>query len=359
MDETLPGIRQSDMGAYRKCRRYWDYTSALRQNLQPGGQAIIHFWFGTGMHFALEDFHGFNRFGDPRHAFAAYVEATPEAQRPPKWEEYAELAPSMLAYYLESWLPQRSEYDTLWVAGKPQLEVSWKLPLAGLDHPVSGTFDRLVTDPYGRLWIMDWKMMATIETAKLDNDFQVTTYLWAAEQLYGKVEGLIYVQFKKVVPRGPEWLEKSGRFSMATSAPVSYGSFVASLKHRFGTVPSEYQAHLNKLAMLEDGDGDLFIRRTLVRRNRNALTLHGQHVTAQAREMTYPHLAIYPNPTKDCGYCPFRAPCLAADDGADEAYLLQENFVSRNTADDWRDRIKWPAAKGGDVNLPAAQLAVV
>lgn len=348
MDETLPGIRQSDMMAYRKCRRYWDYTSALRRNLQAGGQAVSHFWFGTGMHFALEDFHGWNRFGDPRLAFDAYVAAFGESERPFKWEEFPELGRSMLTYYLESWLPRRREYETLWVDGKPQVEVNWKLAIPGLANPISGTFDRIVTDPWGRIFVLDWKMMATIDTEKLDNDFQVTTYLWAAEQLYGAVEGMLYTQFRKVIPRGPKWLEKSGRFSMTADAPVSYGSFVASLQQQYGCIPPEYQAHVNKLASMEDADGDIFIRRSLVRRNRHAIQRHDRAIAAQTAEMVYPHLQIYPNPTKECRYCAFKAPCLAADEGADEEYLLREAFVSRDKSDEWRGRIKWP--EGGDAS---------
>lgn len=53
-------IHNSDRASFKRCRRYWDYNSPARQNLVL--RADVHGvnippWFGTGIHYALEQFY--------------------------------------------------------------------------------------------------------------------------------------------------------------------------------------------------------------------------------------------------------------------------------------------------------------
>ena len=76
-------IRTSDRRVFRRCLRKWDYQSSLRQNLTRAGvEANINFWFGSAIHFCMEDYHGYNRFQDPRSALHAYYQAFPEDDMP-------------------------------------------------------------------------------------------------------------------------------------------------------------------------------------------------------------------------------------------------------------------------------------
>ena len=69
-------IRTSDRRVFRRCLRKWGLQSSLKANLQrKGTEQNIHFWFGSAIHYAMEDYHGYNRFGDPRRAFKAYYNA--------------------------------------------------------------------------------------------------------------------------------------------------------------------------------------------------------------------------------------------------------------------------------------------
>src|SRR5690348_13460937 len=67
-------IRTSDRYTFRRCRRKWGWSSHLHNNLEPSSTQE-HFWFGSAMHWALEDFHGYNRYGSPVEAFRAYHDA--------------------------------------------------------------------------------------------------------------------------------------------------------------------------------------------------------------------------------------------------------------------------------------------
>lgn len=110
-------IRTSDRRVFRRCLRKWDFQSSLRQNLtHKGTEQNINFWFGSGIHFALEDWHGWNRFKDPRRAFYAYYKAFPENELPLGAESHYELGMAMLSYYL-TWLERHNEgpkFKTAW-----------------------------------------------------------------------------------------------------------------------------------------------------------------------------------------------------------------------------------------------------
>jgi hypothetical protein len=110
-------IRTSDRRVFRRCLRKWDYMSSLRQNLQrQGAEQNINFWFGSAIHFAMEDYFSYNRFGDPRRAFKAYYEAFSEDERPEGAAVHYDLGIAMLTYFLD-WYPRHNrtwEFETIW-----------------------------------------------------------------------------------------------------------------------------------------------------------------------------------------------------------------------------------------------------
>lgn len=111
-------IRTSSRRVFRRCLRKWDYSSSLRKNLQrSGSESNINFWFGTGIHFAMEDYFGYNRFGDPRRAFKAYFDCFKPEDRPEGAEDHYTLGIAMLQYFLE-WYPIHNRdmgFYTPWV----------------------------------------------------------------------------------------------------------------------------------------------------------------------------------------------------------------------------------------------------
>src|SRR5215831_6727910 len=102
-------IRTSDRIAFKRCRRRWGWSSHLRGNLGTK-ESSGPLWFGTGMHFALEDFHGYRTYGTPASAFAAYCDACyrnrSKVQTPGDYHELRDLGIGMMTYY-EQWLSER------------------------------------------------------------------------------------------------------------------------------------------------------------------------------------------------------------------------------------------------------------
>lgn len=110
-------VRTSDRRVFRRCLRKWGYYSSMKMNLQrKGTEQNINFWFGSAIHFAMEDYHGYNRFGDPRRALKAYYEAFDEDTLPEGANLIYELGIGMLTYYLEWYTRHNKEYgfETIW-----------------------------------------------------------------------------------------------------------------------------------------------------------------------------------------------------------------------------------------------------
>lgn len=342
--ESFIPIHTSDRISFRRCRRKWYLSSPIRRNMVYVGDTAAPLWFGSGFHFALEDFHGRGDYGDPLLAFRAYYEATRRVH-PPEAAELLGLAAGMLSHY-RHWVSRRNEFTTLVVRGVPQVEVQWEVPLArGVVY--RGTFDRVVTDPYGRVWLVDYKTAQRFNTSKLDNDPQVSAYCWAGRELYGIVpEGMVYMQFLKAAPAPPRQL-MDGSLSTNKQQPTSYALFKAAAIAEYGEFrrfPEKYRSYLGYLAALETPEGDHFIRRDLCRRNEAFIDSEEWKLRAEISEMLNPTLPLYPNPTRDCSWdCNFKGVCLAMDDGSDWEHILQEEYTPRiGGTTPWREQLPDP-----------------
>lgn len=70
-------IHASDVSAYKRCRRYWDWTSPARNNLRRRvdiSGVKMELWFGTGIHYALEMYYNPVLQRDPVEAFTTWYE---------------------------------------------------------------------------------------------------------------------------------------------------------------------------------------------------------------------------------------------------------------------------------------------
>lgn len=352
-------IRTSDRISFKNCRRRWGWNSHLRHNLGPK-QNAAPLWFGSGMHFALEDYHGYNRFGSPAVAFDAYVKATKEydfKNLPEEWEELVPLGQDMMNYYVE-WLSHRESLKTYWVDGVPQVEVNFrfKIPLDaellqryGYDEAVySGTIDRVCIDEEtDMLWFMDYKSAKVIQTLHYQTDPQVTAYMWAGPYIYDKpIGGFIYQQHLKGVPK-PGRILKNGTVSVAKDQLTDYHRYLQTLLDVYKTpdlFPEGNKELLSQLKMEENHDSNKFIRRDKIYRNQAQAESQGTIIMMEVEDMLNPDLPLYPNHTRDCpSFCPFISPCVSLDAGMDFKEELKLLMKPRAASyDPWREKIRWP-----------------
>jgi hypothetical protein len=349
-------IRTSDRIAFKECRRRWGWSSHLRHNLGPA-HGIGPLWFGTGIHFALEDFHGYNRFGHPREGWLAYYEARKKydpKMMPDDHLELLDLGINMMNYYI-IWLQQRKNtlLKTYFVDGVPQVEVNFRFPVPwergkfGIDEVwYSGTIDRICIDEDGMLWPLDYKTAKVIQTLHYLTDPQVSAYMWASPHLYDRpIGGFLYQQHRKAVPNFGRILQ-NGSVSTAQNQSTTYLFYKRTLEEVYGTVDTSPDANrhfLNDLSRKETEWSDDYIRIDKVFRNDRRAEAEGTKILMEIEDMLNPDLPLYPNPTRECGsYCSFASPCVSMDDGSDYKEQLTQGFQPRDAKyDSWRKAVKW------------------
>ena len=362
-------IRTSDRINFKQCRRKWGWSSHLKRNLAPKNLATP-LWFGSGIHFALEDFHGHNQFGSPDKAFLAYCIATSRQDTrilPDDAQEMLDLGQKMMDYYVRHWLRFRKVIPTYWAPNpktgelEPQVEVNFEIPIPFDEHPhlarlaeihgadcilYCGTIDRVGIDEDGQLWVVEYKTAKRYEQYHFQTDPQVTTYVWALSHVYDKpVAGVQYFQYIKNAPEPPRILASTGKISLASNLVTSYPLFYDALERYYGDAdraPKEYHQKLAEIGRAEDEHQDRFIRRDIVRRNTHACNAEAMKILLETEDMLNPDLPLYPNPTRQCSYmCSFLAPCVTMDDGGDWEYELEQEVDSRDQDSErfWRRRL--------------------
>lgn len=348
-------IRTSDRISFRRCRRRWGWTSHLRRN-RTSAYLAEPLWTGTAFHFCMEDYHGLNRFGNPLDALSAFVEAysrTPELKLPDGWKEEVKLLQGMIKHYTDYWLPQRSPLTTYIIDGVPQVEVNFeiRLPIELPWDPEAevfyvGRIDRVVIDSHERLWVLDYKTAKAMTSLHLEIDQQMTTYCWASNAIYDlPTAGFIYQQHRKALPEAPTFLA-SGRFSVNKSQKTTRAIYKEALLKLYGeviTAPKDNVEFLNHLASLEQEHSDGFVQRNFESRNEHQLQAEGTKILLEAPEMLNPDTPLYPNPTRDCGWCDFYIPCVSMDDGSDWEYEIEATTRKRSEeSDPWRQHLVYP-----------------
>ena len=357
--EEFVVVRTSDRMLFKRCRRLWGWTSHLKMGLQIKEQPD-YFWFGTGIHYALEDYHGINKYGHPGKAFLAYVEATRRSgAAPPTWNDLQPLGLTMMSYYADYWLQTRDPLQTFLVGGKPQLEIHGYIDL-GIKHRgkrvVYGfTMDRMIEDEHGILHVAEYKSYKSFQWFHLDTDEQCTAYCACASKLYNRPAlGVYYYQFLKRAPALPKVLA-NGTISTNTAQATTAALYRRMLCDVFGTVersPAPNRKCLQALTVEETEDQDRFIRREHIERNQTQLDTFWERIMLELEDILDEDLPLYPNQTRDCSWsCPLQAACIAIESGADYEDALR-SYAQRPTIE-VPDQTAWRKYLPKQVQLPA------
>lgn len=330
-------------------------------------QEADYFWFGTGVHFALEDFHGVNYYGHPALAFKAYQMATlANGKIPPNWRDLEIVGMGVMSYYAEMYLRNRDPLETYIHDGVPQCEVNARIDLNMTDSlgrklMYGFTLDRVAIDEYGQLWIVEYKTAKSFRIYHFETDDQITAYCWAAWKYYGRpVAGVVYQQHKKTLPVYPKVLS-TGKISHDKRQQTTATLYGGMLKEFYGDIskaPNPNILMYNALLAEEDTDCDRFVHRQRVERNMAQLHSFEAKLIMELEDMTNPRLPMYPNPTKDCAWgCPLQSACVAMDAGEDwENDLNAYTFTAQTVAEEqtkWRQHL--PTLESCNLPLESVQ----
>lgn len=323
-------IRTSDRSYFKRCRQLWDWTSKIRQNLEPA-QRIEALDFGTAMHKALEAYYKPNTWGhqslmeeSARQAFSdACKEIGLKVKVGPlefeeRWEELRQLGQDMLSFYFQ-WAPPRDTFTPRFV------EVEFEVPIPYMPDVVyQGRIDLIVEDDYG-YWLYDHKTTAQFgATEWLGLDDQCSSYAWAIKKMLGlEVRGVVYNELRKKAPKPPKVL-RDGTLSVNKMQDTTYETYLNAI--RMGGFSEK--AYADMLAYLKANPKE-FVRRTRVLFRPETLDIVERRIKMEAAEML-DHPAIYPTPSRfNCNGCSFFAPCLALHEGRDYVAILDEGYERR------------------------------
>ena len=197
-------ISYSELDTYRQCP-YKHQLAYGERWVSPGDAPALD--RGKRTHAALEIWYGnTDRYKDTQvalhHALlgAGIIDMSGEPV-----DDTADLVQWMLEGYVQMW---GSDKD--WTIEAVEHPVEIKLPNTSIR--IKGKIDLLLTDPKGRLWLVDHKTGATLPKDKdLDLDVQFGVYAWALRKLGRPVYGMIYNSIRTQRNKGE--MQLSDRFS--------------------------------------------------------------------------------------------------------------------------------------------------
>ena len=354
-------IHVSDVKAYLRCRRQWNWSSALRGNLEPK-KTPIYFLQGRGIHWSLATYHEtgehpaevYKRFMtqvlDEEEAAMGFLYRSIKQER----ADQMNIGIGMLNNYMD-WVNSPERPDDVWETVATELDFS--IPVLNPHGQVSsriifeGTLDGIMRHrESGTLWIREYKSIGREPNAEhLKNDLQNTLYAHAVQTLLGEpVAGVMYRFLRKSVPEPPERLKK-GTFSKSKAQPTTYGRYMAALRDEAQSLimaqkPEKVndEASIRKvLAVLADDYSDFltflkeigysqYFTDIPIRKTPAELRNAAQEMWTVGLEMTHAGIDTYSSPDWfKCQYCSFREPCLAMNADADWQSQLDHGFVQR------------------------------
>jgi len=345
-------IHISDIRTFKSCRRKWNWSSPLREGLEPS-VPYVPFFTGRAIHYCLENFYG------PKHtpmleSLSVFLEVEKgEMERVGKlWPQESELIAEqivlingMLQHYTE-WVEQDiSKWSDknldFW-----KLETEFSVPLRtpnGRPSPrvfLAGRFDGVVRrKDDGSYWLLEHKTTRSISelVSSLDNDEQAGAYLIAAGELLSiQPTGVLYNVMRKKIPTEPMLLQ-SGLLSQNKQIDTTVYAYIRAaqraheadfpdLKERNKFIMDQYGEFLQHLM---DQGNKFFLRVPIYRTGMEMQQLQHDLWTV-ALEMVRPSTPIYPAPSwNNCKFCHFRSPCLATNSGADVGIILDNEYRKR------------------------------
>jgi hypothetical protein len=343
----------ADRGAFKRCRRQWDFGARERQNYEPARPAAV-----PDLDLAVRD------------ALAVYY-------FPGMWDwQRSVVLPLVLQGFARSMGRQpgggggelaagegllRRYFD--WAPGVDrfspvQVECAFEVNLpdpAGGDRELvladgrpiryQGRADLLAGDEHDHYWIVAHRVVDRFGPAdELLLDEELVAACWAMERLYPgmRVAGTVHNELQRPAPPAPRtaWSRlrrrlvhsdrqnrRSGRLQRGLPQHEASGGG-RSLPYARRGVARPGPPDADAEAVASQGDGEF--RRTRVRRDRAELEAMGARLAAEALEMVDPGLSLHPSPAPEhCGTCQFVGPCLAMERGGDVRVVLEAGFRDR------------------------------
>ena len=368
-------IHITDMEQYLRCRRRWYFASPFGLNLQPATLSEP-LYLGQAVHIALDAYHSNgNSLEAANSAFDVWTKKRADALG--RWtfmdvssvdlvNEVRTLGAHMLRHY-HIWHEEYNLGDAYDVIATEQ---TFKVPIPvphgiarGMTYRekrsrgirlddgqfVSGTillagrFDGIALDKKtGKKWLLEFKTARTLKNVQwVFRGMQGTAYVYAAQRLFGDIEGIMYRVLRKRVPDEPSALQKEHHFSQAKKHKTTF-AFHKYMLRKYAQqqgIPADEVFRYNE-GMLrrlhgeveDDGCSNQFFLQKKLRKGQDLLDSVMHSIYIHGMEMaSRPVITATPS-YMGCMMCPFRSPCDLLNRGMDEAAqaVLDAEFAPRD-----------------------------
>jgi hypothetical protein len=341
----------ADRGAFKRCRRQWDFGARERQNYEPARPAPAAD-LGLAIRDALAVYYFPGMWDWQRSVVLPLVLqglARSLGRQPAAGAEHRAAGEALLGRYFE-WAPGVDRLSPIQV--ESTFEVNLPDPAGGGrelaladGRPVryQGRVDLLVGDERDRYWVVAHRVVdrfGTVDELLLDEE--LVAACWAVERTYPglPVAGTIHNELLR-----PANLPVGMDQPPPKAAPNRSLRRRRSRRHERGLPQHDASGGGRSLpyARARGGAaawppattsvtsrGDRWFRRTHIPRERPELEAMGARLAAEALEMVDPGLRLYPSPAPGhCGGCQFVTPCLALERGDDVAAVLAAGYRDR------------------------------
>lgn len=358
-------IHISDLRAFLSCRRQWDWSSMLRQGLEPR-ITYAPFFTGRAIHYCLQKW--YENGATPEQVLPKFVEHEVKnmEQSGALWpqelatvEEQVELIKGMVDHYF-MWVAKDvgpwADKNLRFIAMETEFTVPIESPTGRSSTRIqfSGRFDGLVQRiDNGSYWLLETKTAKSIKGLQgtLDNDSQAGGYALAARKLFDKnVSGVLYNVLRKKLPTWPRQLV-DGYLSQDKRIDTTPQVYIQAIKenHLEWQDGSGWTKEGNEALMRTYGDflrylmseeyqsDKAFFARIPIRRTRQELDQLERDIHYIGLEMVR-NPRIYPTASwSTCPSCRFKGPCLTMNAGGDFGSLLHSEYRLRREWDSVED----------------------
>lgn len=332
---ALEKVSVTELIQFRDCRRAW-YLSKI-QALEPRIPQSA-FWFGTGMHKALEAY--YKATDDPvETALKAYA----------KW--YVQSEPELSDGYGMLWQDAQAEYIEMFTLGQEIISnyAEYDAETEGLGTPImiEKRAEIEIRPPHSDPFLLTGKMdlltqkangvsVVDHKTAKRrmpmsefrDIDDQGTGYAYMCWRTTGEVPvDVVFNTLVKDVPKEVD-INKDGSPSKRKDQSTTHAKYLAVLEER-GLSTYGYLEILD--ALRARGWSNWFSREWTQRNMTQIINyeLRLYHIVRDMRDVMKNPDRAYPSPSQiRCPYCPYLAVCHAMEDGSDYKSLIEAHFKS-------------------------------
>jgi hypothetical protein len=331
----------ADRGAFKRCRRQWDFGARERQNYestQPATAADLD----LAVREALAVYY-FPGMWDWQRSVVLPLVLKGFARsmgRQPASEELRAAGQATLERYFE-WAPAVDRLSPIQVESTFEVNLpdpageGRELVLAdGRPIRYQGRVDLLAGDERDRYWVVAHRVVdrfTPVDDLLLDEE-QVAA-CWAMERFYPglRVAGTVHNELRVGPAAGPA---RPGRRRLVRRPDRRHQRGLPQHEASGGgrTLPyarrGAARAHAPEATVTSQGN-ELF-RRTRIRRDRVELDAMGARLAAEGLDMVDPGLRLYPSPAPEhCAGCQFVGPCLAMDRGGDVRAELAAGYRDR------------------------------